>query len=147
LGLTVHIGYVGDPVKPQALRLEWPGIRDWAGAGPGFQSPGAGHPHWQVDVLESLAEQNTQTESFELEPSSVVEEFGAEVIAIPIDKLLLSLTFESMHLASAARWWIAATAGQSKQHINAPSDLASLTRWLTEGVFYIQQELGRCSFR
>ena len=53
-GLTVHVGEVGDPVKPQLLRLEWPGLRDWDRSGVGFQSSGAGHPHWQVDLFESL---------------------------------------------------------------------------------------------
>ncbi len=53
-GLTVHVGEVGDPVKPQLLRLEWPGLRDWDSSGVGFQSPGAGHPHWQIDLFASL---------------------------------------------------------------------------------------------
>jgi hypothetical protein len=28
IGVTIHFGYVGDLVKPQAFRLEWPGVRD-----------------------------------------------------------------------------------------------------------------------
>ena len=49
LSLTVHFGLPGDPLKPQIFRSEWPGLRNWSGAGIGFQSPGVGHPHWQFD--------------------------------------------------------------------------------------------------
>jgi hypothetical protein len=51
LSLTVHLGYVGDPIKPQALRLEWPGVRDWNGAGLSFQTAGAGQPALIVGPL------------------------------------------------------------------------------------------------
>jgi hypothetical protein len=36
--LTVHVGEIGDPVKPQLLRLEWPGLRDWDRSGIGFRA-------------------------------------------------------------------------------------------------------------
>ncbi len=146
VSLTIHFGYVGDPLKPQAFRLEWPGVRDWTGAGPGFQTSGAGHPHWQVDVLQSLAEQRSTTEFIE-EPMEIVEDFGAAPRAENLDELLRSVTIESMHLASAARWWLPSTAHQLGHHLNAPPDLAGLTRWLTESLRYLQQELGRCAFR
>ena len=31
IGLTVHEGMSNDALKPQLLRLEWPGIRNWSG--------------------------------------------------------------------------------------------------------------------
>ncbi len=146
LGLTIHFGYTGDPVKPQVFRLEWPGVRDWTGAGLAFQTPGAGHPHWQIDILQSLAEE-TRAESFTVAPTEIIEDFGSEPSTPELDELLRSITLENMHLASAARWWMPSTSCQSGQHMNAPPDLAGLTRWVAESVSYVKQELGRCVLR
>ncbi|MBJ7402852.1 MAG: hypothetical protein JHD07_05940 [Bradyrhizobium sp.] len=145
LGLTVHFGYLGDPIKPQAFRLEWPGIRDWTGAGLSFQTTGAGHPHWQIDILESLAER--KNEDFNVEHSETVEDFGAEPRVPDLNDLLRTISIEKMHLASAARWWLPPTSDVHGQHMNMPPDLAGLTRWLTHSVQYMQQELARCVFR
>lgn len=145
LSLTVHFGYVGDPVKPQALRLEWPGVRDWNGAGLSFQTVGAGHPHWQIDILQSLAE--LKNESFAADLIETVEEFGVEQSSPDLNALLRSISIESMHLASAARWWLPSTSVGRGQHMNMPPDLTGLTRWLSQSVRYVQQELARCVFR
>ncbi len=145
LSLTVHFGYRGDPIKPQAFRLEWPGIRDWSGAGLSFQTPGAAHPHWQVDILESFAGQKTQ--AFSAASDEIVEDFGAEQATPDLNDLVGSLTIERMHLASAARWWLPTTSQARGQHMNMPPDLPGLTRWLSESVLYIRQELGRCVIR
>jgi hypothetical protein len=145
LSLTVHFGYLGDPIKPQAFRLEWPGIRDWNGAGLSFQTSGAGHPHWQIDILESLA--GRKNEGFAVEPSETVEDFGAEQGAPDLNDLLRTISIEKMHLASAARWWLPPTSDARGHHMNMPPDLAGLTRWLAQSVLYMQQELARCVFR
>jgi hypothetical protein len=145
LSLTVHFGYLGDPIKPQAFRLEWPGVRDWNGAGVSFQTPGAGHPHWQIDILESLARQ--KSEGFAVESIETVEDFGAEDATPDLNDLLRNMSIERMHLASAARWWLLPTSAACGQHMNMPPDLAGLTRWLAESVLYMQQELGRCVLR
>jgi hypothetical protein len=144
LSLTVHFGYVGDPIKPQALRLEWPGVRDWHGAGLSFQTPGAGHPHWQIDILESLAEQKNVDFAVSTE---TVEDFGAEQLTPDLNDLLRSISIEKMHLPSAARWWLPATSVAQGHHMNVPPDLAGLTRWLSQSIPYMQQELKRCVLR
>lgn len=146
-GLTVHIGEIGDPQKPQLMRLEWPGLRDWHRTGIGFQSPGAGHPHWQIDLFESVYRQSKSL-LFDPEFSEEIESFD-EVIAVPsLTERITNLTFETMHLASAAPWWSERSAEFGHHHLNAPPpNLADLSRWLGSAVAYIRQELSRCRLR
>jgi hypothetical protein len=92
IGLTVHVGMRSDPLKPQLLRLEWPGIRNWSGAGLSFQSPGAAHPHWQIDVLQSLSTPKAQMFGPRLE--DVVEDFEETVRAVEVDSLLRALSID-----------------------------------------------------
>lgn len=145
-GLTVHVGEVGDPVKPQLLRLEWPGLHDWDRAGVGFQSPGAGHPHWQVDLFESLHGLGEEP-AFEPELIEAIEDFDALAAKPSLSDRIEGLTFERMHLASAAPWWSERPAEFAHHHINAPSDEAALSRWLNAAIAYIRQELSRCVVR
>jgi hypothetical protein len=141
LGITIHFGLINDPVKPQAFRAEWAGVADWGGgSGLGFQSPGAGHPHWQFDALESLRAVEAAA-AFEPEPSELVEAFDADV-AIP-DLLLDAITIERMHFASVAPWW-RSTPTDTPVHVHAPADEQALTRWTAGCLEYLKQELGRC---
>lgn len=142
-GLTIHIGEVGDPVKPQLLRLEWPGLRDWDRSGVNFQSSGAGHPHWQIDLFESLHTARDQQE-FEPETVEALEDFEAIVDAPSLSNRITQLTFERMHLASAAPWWSDRPAEFQSHHLNAPTDEAALSRWLSAAISYMRQELSRC---
>jgi hypothetical protein len=96
----------------------------------------AGHPHWQLDVLETL--RNQHDELTELDPADVVEQFPGEPT---LD--VRSITLESIHFASAAAWWT----GQPDCQMNAPTDDASLTRWARYCVRYMKQELRRCNLR
>lgn len=144
--LTVHIGEVGDPLKPQLLRLEWPGLRDWDRSGVGFQSPGAGHPHWQVDLFESL-HASREPPAFDPELAETVENFDALTATSSLPDRIAGLTFERMHLASAAPWWSDRPAEFALHHLNAPSDTAALSRWLGAAVAYVRQELSRCVVR
>ncbi|WP_196232971.1 hypothetical protein [Sphingomonas segetis] len=144
--LTVHVGEVGDPVKPQLLRLEWPGLRDWDRSGVGFQSPGAGHPHWQFDILESLATLSQRAE-FDPDWDHEIEDFDALVAEPTLADKLARLTVERMHLASAAPWWIAQQGPYGAPHLHAPATQDELTRWFTGSVAYVAQELSRCALR
>ena len=145
-GITIHVGEVGDPVKPQLLRLEWPGLRDWDRSGVGFQSPGAGHPHWHIDIFESLQPLRQQAK-FDPEFLESVEDFGSIPEApSPIERIS-GLTFERMHLASVAPWWSDGPAEFTHHHLNAPSNEAAISRWLGCAVDYVRQELSRCVVR
>jgi len=146
IGVTIHFGFLGDPIKPQVLRLEWPGVTNWTGAGVSFQSTVAGHPHWQIDILQSLST-NFEPPAYAMNVDETVEEFGLEVAATTFADLLRSVTIEDMHLASAARWWLPGSSARPKHHLNAPPDIAALSRWLIESVQYVRQELARCALR
>jgi len=143
LGLTVHFGYIGDPVKPQVFRSEWVGVSDWEGSGINFQSPGAGHPHWQIDILETM--RVAADPAAFARDSEYVRDFGADFPSV--DSLVRSVTIERMHFASAAHWWALPRADGRSLHVNAPGDDADLTRWLESSLAYIKQELQRCRVR
>lgn len=146
VSLTVHVGEPGDPLKPQMLRLEWPGLRDWDRSGVGFQSRGAGHPHWQIDAFESLHEQRDFAD-FQVDPAEEVEDFE-KALAIPsLTDRVRALAFEKMHLASAAPWWTSQPAEYGVHHLNAPANQVELSRWLMAAVEYIKQEVSRCTIR
>lgn len=144
--LTIHVGEVGDSVKPQLLRLEWPGLRDWHRSGVSFQSPGAGHPHWQLDLLESLA---ALREPVEFTPNGAddVEDFDALIATPTLADRMSRLTLERMHLASAAPWWSLQPGPYGFHHLNAPASQDELTRWFAASVAYLVQELSRCVLR
>ncbi len=144
--LTVHVGEVGDSVKPQLLRLEWPGLRDWDRSGVSFQSPGAGHPHWQLDLLESLAALREPVE-FKPDGADDVQDFDALIAAPTLADRLSRLTVERMHLASAAPWWAVQPGPYGAHHLNAPVSQDELTRWFAASVAYLAQELSRCALR
>ena len=101
-----------------------------------------GHPHWQLDVLETVRARTPDVPArFETEskPESILE-FGAESAQLLDDDFLLGLTIERMHLASAAAWW--------RQPIspiaNTPTDVAELDRWILGCIAYLKQEARRC---
>lgn len=142
MGLTVYLGKRHEAIKPQFLRLEWPGITKWSGPEVSFQSPGAGHPHWQIDLMRSLAQ--GRPPDFQPDPVEIVEDFETALQEPTIDDLVRRLSVERMHLASAAPWWLPSVSGDVGRHMNAPSDLPALSRWLNHSLLYLRQELARC---
>lgn len=144
LSLTVHIGHQGDPVKPQLFRSEWAGVSDWGGDELGFQAVDAGHPHWQMDALESLA---AFAEPAQFLPDAAEELATFEGTAPAPKELLQSVTLERIHFASSADWWVPIPKGGTPRHINAPQKLDDLTSWAVNCVEYLRQELGRCERR
>lgn len=141
--LTIHVGEVGDPWKPQLLRLEWPGLRDWDRSGVGFQSHGAGHPHWQIDVLESLRNK-PESSIFDPDADDEVETFEPASAVTALSDRICALALEKMHLASAAPWWLKRPAEFGMHQLNAPDSHEALSRWLEAAIVYIRQELSRC---
>lgn len=144
--LTVHVGEIGDPIKPQLLRLEWPGLRDWDRNGIGFQSSGAGHPHWQFDLMESLSALS-ETPVYEPDAEPEVENFDEMVVSSTLAGRLGRLAVERMHFASAAPWWSAQPGPFGAHHLNAPKSQDDLTRWVVASLRYVVQELRRCTIR
>lgn len=135
-GLTLHLGRQGEVTKPQILRSEWVGRRSRAFV------DSAGHPHWQLDVLES-ARANVSAAPIRFDNSAApqpVLEFDRATAAIDGSDLLMSLTVENMHLASAALWWRL----PEVKVAHLPETVAELDRWLLGCIVYLRQEAARC---
>jgi hypothetical protein len=148
LSLTVHFGYDGDPIKPQVFRSEWSGIRNWTGAGPDFQAPGAAHPHWQFDLLETLRDLGDTDDENPLrgiEEEELVEEFKPAPLQMDVIAAIKNSTLERLHFASAAHWWRPLDGVPA--HMNAPADVTGLLRWTIQCIAYTKQELARCVLR
>jgi hypothetical protein len=146
VSLTVYLGYEGELSKPQIFRSEWPGIRRWHDEQIGFQSPGAGHPHWQFDALRSIQDidsKNKETSFARLLDSDTTIEFSPSTISNDILLAARGVSLEKMHFASAAPWWKNEGAGR-ELHMNAPENAESIFRWILASVSYIQQEIKRC---
>lgn len=141
--LAIYAGEVGDPIKPQLLRLEWPGLRDWDRSGVGFQSHGAGHPHWQIDVLESLRNKPSGA-IFAPDAEAHVETFEEQSSTNTLVERIRGLALEKMHLASAAPWWLKDANQFGMHQLNVPDSQESLSRWVKAAVDYLRQELSRC---
>lgn len=142
IGLTIYLGKRYEAIKPQFLRLEWPGITNWEGPEVSFQSPGAGHPHWQIDLMRSLAQDHPAY--FQPDAVEIVEDFESAIEEPKVDDLVRRLSVERMHLASAAPWWLPELSDGIGRHMNAPSDIPALSRWLNHSLRYLRQELSRC---
>ncbi|RWK76105.1 MAG: hypothetical protein EOR51_29960 [Mesorhizobium sp.] len=135
-GLTLHVGREGALEKPQILRSEWIGRRS------GMFGNYAGHPHWQLDVLESARQAVVEPPRFaEANPATPVE-FGSAVEEPFGESLLFGLTVERMHLASAALWW----RKPSLPVAHPPESVADIDRWVLGCVNYLRQEVRRCAF-
>ena len=136
-GFTLHIGRQGELAKPQILRSEWVGRRNGA-----FGNQ-AGHPHWQLDVLESARTRPRETTArFDdtIDERAAVD-FGGEPRPMSGEDLIFGLTIERVHLASAALWW-----KQPSIPVAHPAEtVADLDRWVLGCVSYLRQELGRCA--
>jgi hypothetical protein len=146
VSLTVYLGYEGELSKPQVFRSEWPGIRRWAGEQVGFQSPGAGHPHWQFDALQSTKDndsKNKETSFARLVGSDSTTEFSPSTINEDVLIAARQVSLEKIHFASAAPWWKNEEAGR-ELHMNAPENAESIFRWILASVTYIRQEIKRC---
>jgi hypothetical protein len=136
-GFTLHVGRPGERAKPQILRSEWVGRRSAA-----FVDQ-AGHPHWQLDVLESARGQEmaeSPARFGEPSESGVALEFGSEPNATFSENLLLGLTVERIHLASAAHWWRAGTVPIA----HVAETVSELDRWIMSCLGYLRQEMARC---
>lgn len=135
-GFTLHVGRPGELEKPQILRSEWVGRRSRA-----FVDE-AGHPHWQLDALESIRSSPSKAKARfgDFASSSPVQEFSSEMQSTDGADLLFSLTIEKMHLASAAHWW--GSPEVSVAHV--PKTVTELNRWVIGCVAYMRQEAMRC---
>ncbi|RAN39076.1 hypothetical protein [Hyphomonas sp. GM-8P] len=148
MSLTVHFGQIGALNKPQIFRAEWSGFTNWSGTSPSFQAPGAGHPHWQFDAIESFFSNHQVVDVDDLrealrsdETEEAVLEFEPNQANLSqLDELECATRLSRMHFASAAAWW---RIGDQGQHAHAPSSIIELKAWLGRTLEYIGEELDR----
>lgn len=135
-GVTFHAGRQGELMKPQLMRSEWVGRR-----GSGRQG-NAGHPHWQIDLLETIRNQ-VEEDFIQREnrfDATYSEESQPNVMAVQSSRDLLDIPFERLHLASAAAWW----RGPSVTISHAPATMQELDHWIVGSVSYTRREFLRC---
>jgi hypothetical protein len=97
-------------------------------------------------MFESRREQR-QRATFDPDAVEEIENFGPEAPTETLEARIGAITFERMHLASAAPWWLNGFGEFGQHHLNAPSDRTQLLRWLGAALAYIRQELSRCVLR
>jgi hypothetical protein len=143
VSLTIYFGYEGDILKPQIFRSEWPGVRPWIGDQIGFQTPGAGQPHWQFDAIQSTWDVEAGVDSLpHLEGEQPVPDLILQTGRVDAVVAARRIPLERLHFASAAPWWQNLPGSQA--HVNAPRDADAILRWILACVSYMRQELERC---
>ena len=135
-GITVYAGGEGQADKAQILRAEWAGFTD-RGDGEAYQAGGAAHPHWQIDLLETLREAGTEVGRFGEQPP--LRQFSALRTIPSLTESLRIAPFERFHFASAANWWRPDSEGCGHQH--TPRDADEVLRWVLGSVNYVRDQL------
>ena len=136
VGFTIHVGKQGEVSKPQIMRSEWVGQRSRN------SNDHVGHPHWQIDLLQTVRTRSERSQTIFAANSqdNRTAEFGPVEPLLKSDDPLLTVAVERMHLASAAPWW----QEHNVQIANAPKNLSELDRWIVGCLSYMQRELKRC---
>lgn len=135
--ITVYAGEAGAVEKAQILRAEWAGFLSRGGI-ECFQAGEAGHPHWQIDVFETLRGMEEDAPRFgELPPA---RPFSAGRSSEDYKTNLKATPFERFHFASGAHWWLPDSEGASRQQ-HTPRDDADVTRWILGSISYIREQL------
>lgn len=135
-GLTVFAGEEGQIDKAQILRAEWAGFTD-RGSGASFQAGSAAHPHWQIDLFETLRGASNDVVRFG--DQTAVRPFSASNTALGLKEKLQLAPFERFHFASAAQWW--QRNGEGCDHQHTPSNTDEISRWVLGSVGYVREQL------
>jgi len=142
--LTIYFGRAHENPKPQMFRAEWAGLARWGGAKDYiFQAPGAGHPHWQFDAIESLKRLDDAEEVAALRElltggGDAVSKFQPNGTRASLADSLSDHSLSRIHFASAAAWW-----KLGEPHAHGPGKPDDIRSWLAGSLAYIAEELGR----
>ncbi|MXY52917.1 MAG: hypothetical protein F4Y86_10400 [Gammaproteobacteria bacterium] len=132
--------------KPQFFRAEWQAPAPGTDAGPDTVT-GPGHPHWQVDAVESFSEYDEQAQELlrllkdegqgivarDFRPTDLLSQEREEVMAIRNN-------LSRVHFASAAAWWRPAP---HNIHAHIPASMREIETWLQSTLDYTVAELAR----
>lgn len=146
VGLTIHFGLMYEEFKPQMFRAEWAGWAKWRGVDYSFQTAGAGHPHWQIDALDSLPENDLAEQVgilrdlLTVEPEIELHEFSPQLRNADVRDAVSGQKFSKMHFASAAAWW---KPMPHDEHAHGPANLTDVESWVQHAVDYVKLELKR----
>lgn len=134
-GFTFHAGRQGELHKPQMIRSEWVSKRS-----PAFDSM-IGHPHWQVDVLDTIRRQSMWEAAYfgDDTESNFTASFRENGPTDQVVQSFLNLPIERMHLASAAAWW----RRPQVDIAHSPKSITELDRWVVGCIAYIRKEFAR----
>ncbi|WP_227420035.1 hypothetical protein [Roseitranquillus sediminis] len=146
VSLTVHFGLKADRFKPQMFRLEWSGWADWTRGSLSFQGGNAGHPHWQFDALESLADDGSAERADMLrellrnDTEDTVREFAPQLPESDVRDLVSRQALSRIHFPSAAAWW---NEPPRDSHAHSPGRSADVRSWIERSLSYLAGELAR----
>ena len=89
-GFTIHVGKQGEVSKPQIMRSEWVGQRSQN------NNDRVGHPHWQIDLLQTVRTrlQRSQPTFTANSQANRTAEFGAVEQLLEADDPLLTVAVE-----------------------------------------------------
>jgi len=146
--LSIYFGRKHDTYKPQMFRAEWAGWAQWSGGSYSFQGGDAGHPHWQVDAIESLQGDKLEQRASNL--SRLLSETDAQSRQIvdfadpepnhQTKSIIASQNFSRLHLPSAAAWW---KSPPHDVHTHSPRTTADVQIWVGRSLRYVRSELQR----
>jgi hypothetical protein len=132
--LTVFFTKVGNEAFQQILRAEWSGPAKnelgWL-----FRPNDAAHPHWQIDIAETLRADADFEAARDLLRDAAPKEFDETEPSFPRDPPWYQLG--RMHLASAMRPWI------DLDIAHGPMDLRAVRAWVVNTVTLLNIELDR----
>lgn len=144
--VTIHIGARHSQDKPQLFRAEWQGLTP-AAEHSHDATKGPGHPHWQVDALESFGDYESQAQELWLLLKEEVEEsapkdFSPEAFLPTEHEEMMAVrnNLSRLHFASAAAWWRNVPENEHSHIPTSPNDIES---WLRGTLNYTLGELHR----
>jgi hypothetical protein len=147
-----------DNAQPvQLFRAEWPGMREWTRGTVGFQSPDAGHPHWQFDALNHYMSreqrfarlrrtldllENRDDAPVDFDP--LVSDTAAD---LTVEEESIDISWTAVHFVAGAKWPFVPWMGNgvaTDTHILTPVELKNIRAWVTSVVIYTRDELSKC---
>ncbi|RWL96862.1 MAG: hypothetical protein EOR68_17655 [Mesorhizobium sp.] len=133
--LTAYFTVAGAEAFKQVLRAEWAGVVESSGVWY-FRPENAGHPHWQIDVTETLQQDVDYITARQLlEETAPPREFGEPERSTIASPPWFQLS--RIHFASGMRPWVDSTIA------HGPLTLESIRRWVVDTLTLLHAEFER----